>query len=76
MSIETGKLQPTKNAAVDFLFLISLQAEMKLGKRQMVMGRAEAHCGEATLEVQRLAGKLAEADRGVGKETPFLRCHF
>ena len=49
---------------------------MKLGKRQMVMGRAEAHCGEATREVQRLAGKLAEADRGVGKETPFLRCHF
>ena len=30
MSVETGKLQPTKNAAVDFLFLISLQAELKL----------------------------------------------
>ena len=71
-----GKLQPTKNAAVNFLFLISLQAELKLGKRQMVMGRAEAHCGEATREVQRLAGKLAEADRDVGKETPFFAMLF
>ena len=48
------------------------QAEATLLKSQMMMGKSELHCSEATQQLQRAAGRLSHADRGVATALHYL----